>query len=32
QHATAGNPGTVEDVEQAQEWARRRARALTASH
>jgi 1-deoxy-D-xylulose-5-phosphate reductoisomerase len=27
-HATAGNPGTVEDVEQVEEWARARARAL----
>jgi 1-deoxy-D-xylulose-5-phosphate reductoisomerase len=27
QHAAAGNPGTVYDVEQAEDWARRRARA-----
>ena len=27
-HATAGNPGTVEDVEQVEEWARARAREL----
>lgn len=27
-HAGAGNPGTVEDVEHAQDWARARARAL----
>jgi 1-deoxy-D-xylulose-5-phosphate reductoisomerase len=30
QHAAVGNPRTVEDVEQAQGWARQRARALTA--
>jgi 1-deoxy-D-xylulose-5-phosphate reductoisomerase len=30
-HAAVGNPGTVEDVEQAEQWARDRARALTAS-
>ncbi len=28
QHAAAGNPGTVEDVEAAEDWARARARAL----
>jgi 1-deoxy-D-xylulose-5-phosphate reductoisomerase len=28
-HATAANPGTVEDVEEAEEWARARARELT---
>ncbi len=28
-HAAAGNPGTVEDVEQAEHWARERARVLT---
>jgi hypothetical protein len=27
-HAAAGNPGTVEDVEHAEAWARGRARAL----
>ncbi|MCW2526941.1 MAG: 1-deoxy-D-xylulose 5-phosphate reductoisomerase [Pseudonocardiales bacterium] len=31
QHAAAGNPGTVEDVEFAQEWARERARKLIAA-
>jgi 1-deoxy-D-xylulose-5-phosphate reductoisomerase len=31
QHAHTGNPGTVEDVEQAEEWARARARELTAA-
>ncbi|MDT4892269.1 MAG: 1-deoxy-D-xylulose-5-phosphate reductoisomerase [Pseudonocardiales bacterium] len=30
-HAGAGNPGTVDDVEQAEDWARRRARARAAS-
>jgi 1-deoxy-D-xylulose-5-phosphate reductoisomerase len=30
-HATVGNPGTVEVVEQADGWARDRARALVAS-
>jgi 1-deoxy-D-xylulose-5-phosphate reductoisomerase len=29
-HAAAGNPGTVEDVEQAERWARTRARELAA--
>ena len=29
-HEVAGNPGTVEDVEHSEEWARERARALTA--
>ncbi|MGI8759868.1 MAG: 1-deoxy-D-xylulose-5-phosphate reductoisomerase [Jatrophihabitantaceae bacterium] len=28
QHASAGIPGTVEDIERAEQWARRRARAL----
>jgi 1-deoxy-D-xylulose-5-phosphate reductoisomerase len=28
-HAAAGNPGTVEDVERAEAWARRRAREIT---
>jgi 1-deoxy-D-xylulose-5-phosphate reductoisomerase len=28
QHADAGNPGTVEDVEYVQDWARARARAV----
>jgi 1-deoxy-D-xylulose-5-phosphate reductoisomerase len=30
-HAAMGNPGTVEDVEQADGWARQRARALAAA-
>jgi 1-deoxy-D-xylulose-5-phosphate reductoisomerase len=30
-HGTAGNPGTVEDVEQAERWARERARAVAAA-
>jgi len=30
QHADAGNPGTVEDVEYVQGWARARARAAIA--
>ncbi len=30
EHASAGNPGTVEDVEQAQVWARARARTVAA--
>jgi len=29
-HAGAGNPGTVEDVEHAEEWARAHARTLAA--
>jgi 1-deoxy-D-xylulose-5-phosphate reductoisomerase len=29
-HAAAGNPGTVEDVEYVQDWARARARAVIA--
>jgi 1-deoxy-D-xylulose-5-phosphate reductoisomerase len=32
QHAQAGNPGTVEDVEYVQSWARARARAAIAQH
>jgi 1-deoxy-D-xylulose-5-phosphate reductoisomerase len=31
QHAAAANPGTVEDIERAQGWARERARALSAA-
>jgi 1-deoxy-D-xylulose-5-phosphate reductoisomerase len=31
EHAAAGNPGTVEDVEQAETWARHRARLLAVS-
>jgi 1-deoxy-D-xylulose-5-phosphate reductoisomerase len=30
-HETAGNPGTVEDVEKAENWARERARAVAAA-
>ncbi|MEO9137471.1 MAG: 1-deoxy-D-xylulose-5-phosphate reductoisomerase [Jatrophihabitans sp.] len=31
-HAQVGNPGTVSDVEQAQDWARERVRTLIATH